>query len=190
MVETKSSDAKRVVWHGCIRTENFTDSLLADGPWTCANDGVWVRDLDATSWTWIVELLLAVTPDMFTSEHPVAVVSHVTAANVYRSGVMSGPVELYTTSTELAETFPTIGGVEAKWHVVDVMPDWQHVEGIPTTLPALTIADLLAAHHDDDHVGRVADDMMRQGHATRAGLVACLGAGVLDRIMAAHHNIR
>ena len=162
--------------HGCLHRDQI-QGPVADG-WTEIRPNVWLCPALETRWTFEASALLSIDPTAF-GPNPRSVLSHISATHLYGVGVLTGAYHL--TSNSVTSSDPQI-----VVHTVEHLPDWSYVEGIPTTNPAQTAADI-AATCDADHAGRVINDMLHRGHVTRHDLDERLGASVVDELLTQHY---
>lgn len=162
--------------HGCLHRDQI-QGPVADG-WYEVRPDVWLCPALETRWTFEASALLSIDPTAF-GPNPQSVISHVSATHLYNIGVLTGAYHI--TSTHATSTDPQI-----VVHTVEHLPDWTFVEGIPTTSPAQTAADI-AATSDADHAGRVINDLLNRERITRDELNNWLGVSVVDELLTQHH---
>jgi len=116
--------------------------------------------------------------------HEAGVLSHATAAALHQIGdIVDARVEITTPRRQQSRR------PELRLHRAALGPDEViSVGGLPTTTVSRTIADLVAAGHDRDHVATALADALRQDLATRdqigAALERRLGADQADEVFA------
>ena len=98
------------------------------------------------------------------------VVSHASAAQLHGLGALLADEHELTLPTRYQSTRPGVRVHRATLAPADVTV----AAGLPVTTAARTVADLLAAGHDVEHVGQVAADAVRQGSADGRALVRAL----------------
>lgn len=98
------------------------------------------------------------------------VVSHASAAQLHGLGDLLADEHELTLPTRYQSTRPGV-----RVHRATLAPDdVTVVAGLPVTTAARTVADLLTAGHDLEHVGQVAADAVRKGSADGRALVRAL----------------
>ncbi|GIG29264.1 type IV toxin-antitoxin system AbiEi family antitoxin domain-containing protein [Cellulomonas marina] len=98
------------------------------------------------------------------------VVSHASAAQLHGLGDLLADEHELTLPTRYQSTRPGV-----RVHRAALAPDdVTVVAGLPVTTAARTVADLLSAGHDLEHVGQVAADAVRKGSADGRALVRAL----------------
>lgn len=124
---------------------------------------------------------------------PAAVVSHASAAHLHGYGDLFADRHTFTVTTRKQTRRP-----ELRLHRGELPPDDVTVHrGLPVTTPERTVVDLLATHHDGEHVAAVLGDAVRAHQvpldtlaprlapfARRFGLPSGDGAAVLAHLLA------
>lgn len=98
------------------------------------------------------------------------VVSHTSAAHLHQLGELLADEHELTLPKRYQSTRAGVRIHRATLTAKDVTL----TVGLPVTTPARTVADLLTAGHDRDHVAHIAADAVRRGSATPHDLTAAL----------------
>ncbi len=100
--------------------------------------------------------------ERLTNPAAAGVVSHTSAASLHGIGTMLDDEHHYTLPQRHRSRRDDV-----RTHRADLTPDdVTLVDGLPTTTPARTILDLVADHHDLDHVGQALRDAVTTGKVT------------------------
>lgn len=119
---------------------------------------------------------LALAPSLSAEERladpiPSGVVSHASAARLHGLGDLLADVHEFT----LPRRYQASREGLRVYRGVLAVDEVTIAAGLPVTTPARTVADLLAAGHDFEHVGQVSADALRTGVSTGHQLALALG---------------
>lgn len=117
---------------------------------------------------------LALEPKTMAAErlqpHPMAVVSHESAAELHRIGDLDSPHICFTVPSRRQTRQP-----EVTFRIAELAEaDWTVVDGLPVTTAVRTLTDLARAGHEPEHLTDMVGDILKRRLATRAEVTDAL----------------